>query len=102
MSFISRLHNLVEEIRTCPSAVRASRRPSPDRWRSIIEQLKGRAGAAGSEWLTARDVYDALGLPLELRPGAARSVAALMKKAGWTPALVGPRHYRQRGYIRLA
>ena len=100
MSFISKLRDSAERAQNSPSVDREVRRPSPQRWSSIIEHLRGRPAPNGTEWITVRDVFDALGLIQQSRPSHAKTIAAMMKAAGWAPTLVGPRHFRQRGYIR--
>ena len=69
-------------------------------WHHTITRLHGRSSPSGEEWITAREVFDALGVPEPARASVARKVAALMRGEGWRCSIVGPRHLRQRGYLR--
>ena len=101
MSFIERLHQGAE-LAKLEANIKRSGRPLPDRWPIIIEKLQGRPAPDGGEWIAARDVFLELGISDCARPSFSRCVAGLMKKAGWTPTLVGPRHARCRGYYRFS
>jgi len=69
-------------------------------WHRIITRFRGRPTAAGEEWITAREVFEALAIPEPARASLARKVAGLMRSEGWRSAMVGPRNLRQRGYVR--
>ena len=101
VSFIQRLR-LSAELAKQEASIKRSGRPLPDRWPIIIERLQGRPAPDGGEWIATRDVFEELGIPECARPSFSRCVAGLMRKAGWTPTLVGPRHARCRGYYRFS
>lgn len=100
MSFVERLREGANTAREQTLVVKQKTRPSSAHWPAHITRLRGRMAAGGSEWISARDVFEMLGIQTAAKHTCSRHVSGLMKAAGWRPALVGPRHARQRGYIR--
>jgi hypothetical protein len=97
MAFISMLRERAAKVAIVATPLQR-RQPH---WHDIITRLRGRTTKAGEEWLTAREVYDALLIPEPARASVSRKVAALMRTHGWLARMVGPPHLRQRGYARM-
>lgn len=96
MAFISTLRERAAKATTVAAA---PQRRQPH-WHDIITRLHGRRSPNGDEWITSREVYDALLIPEPARASVSRKVAALMRTHGWQSRMVGPPHLRQRGYMR--
>ena len=101
VSFVKQIREAADFIRRQPVPVSRSRRPLPEVWPTLVNNLRGRGSPDGGEWIAARDVHEALGISDSAKWTFARYVAELMRAAGWTPSLVGPRHSRRRGYVRF-
>jgi hypothetical protein len=100
MSFIEQLRVGRERMQQ-EHTKRPARKPAAAvPWHRTITRFRGRQTPAGEEWITAREVFDALGIPEPARASLARKVATLLRAEGWRAAMVGPRHLRQRGYVR--
>lgn len=69
-------------------------------WHNTLTHLNSHKLPSGGEWISSREVFDALALPEPARPSLSRRVAQLMRANGWQTAIVGPRSFRQRGYTR--
>jgi hypothetical protein len=100
MAFINELRAAIERM----AAERASAATSPDPavrpWHETISRLRGRRSPADEELISAREVFDALRIPEPARASVARKVASCMRSHGWSPATLGPRSARRRGYKR--
>lgn len=77
-----------------------------DTWLAPLLRLRGATGADGIERLSTQSVFEALDLPQAQRtPGAARRLAQLMQKLGWSPVRLFSLNQRGtrdqvRGYAR--
>ena len=100
MSFVNSLRMKAKSIQLVVVNRRGTMHDVGSSWQNVVSLLRGHMSANGEEWITSREVYDALAIPLPARPSLSRRVAGLMRNAGWQSAVVGPRHFRQRGYLK--
>ena len=101
MAFVSELRAAIERMAAERQATAPKEHNEPIRpWGETLARLRGRTTPAGEEWTSAREVFDALRLPEPVRASVGRKVASCMRSHGWSPATLGPRSARRRGYKR--
>lgn len=100
MAFIEELRAVRARAVEQSSIATAVKSSSPQSWHNTLTRLNGRRIPSGKEWVSSREVFDALALPEPARPSLSRRVARMMRENGWQTAIVGPRNFRQRGYTR--
>lgn len=104
MAFLERLREARAEAATDDPADRVARESRFRRynrpWYDALTAMTVHRTRSGMAWVTAHEVYDALGIPESAQRSEARRVAHALTCLGWTPANVGPSSARKRGYVR--
>ncbi len=70
-----------------------------DPWTQALSKVRGHTFANVTK-VSTRQIFQMLNIPPADKSRASRKIAEGMRALGWSPAFVGPRNMRERGYIR--